>query len=79
VARMESAMDCGRSEEEQRACKSLLHSSMGGTRLAALYWNQSLHLDLTRRAVSSPAFLMALLKSSCDISVESVAMVRRTL
>ncbi len=76
---MESAMDCGRSEEEWRACNSLLRSSMGGARLAALYWNQSLHLDPMRRAVSSPAFLMASLKSSYDISIESVAAVRRSL
>ncbi len=51
MACMESAMDCGRTEEEQRACNSLLCSSMGGTRLAALYWNQSSHLDPTKRAV----------------------------
>ncbi len=79
MARMESAMDCGRSEEEQRACNSLLRSSMGGTRSAALFWNQSLHLDPTKRAVPSPAFIMASLKSSYDISVESVATVRRSL
>ncbi len=36
MMRMESAMDCGRLEEERRACNSL-HSSMGGARLAALY------------------------------------------
>jgi hypothetical protein len=75
VGRMESPMDCGRLEEERRACNSSLCSSMGGTKSAALYYDQSLHLDPTRRAVSSPAILMVLLKSSYDISVESVAMV----
>ncbi len=73
---MESTMDGGRLTEEQRACKSWLHSSMGGASLSALNWNQSSHLDLTRRAVSSPAFLMASLNSSYDMSVESVALAR---
>ncbi len=72
-------MDGGRLAEEQRACRSWLRSSMGGASSSVLNWNQSAHLDLTRRAVSSPAFLMVSLKSSYDVSVASVALENITM